>query len=97
MPCNQGTPKNVRLDGEKELGACTGQEKVVRKGELRGQLNLLCRGTAFNRIPEPFRFLENFRHIFDDFWRPRSLENVKDSRLAKGALKALIFERQKSS
>ena len=25
MLCNQGTPKNVRLEGENELGACTGQ------------------------------------------------------------------------
>ena len=48
-------------------------------------------------IPEPFRILENFRHIFDDLCRPRSLENVKDFRATKGALKALSFERQESS
>ena len=27
MLCDQGTPEKVWLEGEKELGACTGQEK----------------------------------------------------------------------
>ncbi len=26
MLCTQGTPKNVRLEGEKELGVCTAQQ-----------------------------------------------------------------------
>ena len=26
MLCNQGTPKKVRLEGEKELGACRAQK-----------------------------------------------------------------------
>jgi hypothetical protein len=55
------------------------------------------RGRSAAAVAEAFRILENFSHIFDDFWRPRSLENVKDFRITKGALKALSFERQKAS
>jgi hypothetical protein len=56
--------------------------------------NLHCQSLV---MAKPTRILENFRQIFDDFWSSRSLENVKDFRVTKGALKALSFERQKSS
>ena len=43
MLCNQGTPEKVCLEGEKELGACTGQlplDVAVLKDAFCAQIGL---------------------------------------------------------
>ena len=44
MLCNQGTPKTVRLEAEKELGVCTGQQlkaelKDIKRSIEKGETN----------------------------------------------------------
>ena len=60
MLCNQGTPKNVRLEGEKELGEWPGQGYWTRVQKYRREHGLDHKGPAGIDATAPQK--QNQRH-----------------------------------
>ena len=82
MLCNQGAPKNVRLEAEKELGVCTGQRCCMQHEHLRATALL-----ADIRLFSPSKM--------SIISTPPSLEMVKDLGIVKETKKVFEIRLQK--